>query len=109
MSGPTLSGNRCACPTCGELFSRQRAFDRHRVGSYAKPGEYQHSRRCLTPDEMAARGWQINAAGFWIMEPLDGAGRARKRAKGHRGATRAAPRLRKRRIGHDAAPSGGVS
>lgn len=77
MSRPRLTGNRCECPTCGELFSRTRAFDRHRIGAYAKPGEWKDSRRCLTPEEMTARGWQRNAAGAWVMQAFDAAGKAR--------------------------------
>jgi hypothetical protein len=40
------------CPTCGEPFQSQGLFDRHRVGRYV-PDE----RRCLTPEEMRAKGW----------------------------------------------------
>lgn len=92
MTGPKLSGSRCQCAACGEYFSRDRAFDRHRVGEYAKPGEWAHGRHCLTPAEMAARGWQRNAAGFWVMDALDAAGRARTRATEGRPATTVAPR-----------------
>lgn len=80
MSAPELGGRRCQCRACGECFSRERAFDRHRVGRYAKPGELHGARRCLTVAEITARGWQRNAAGDWIMERMDNAGRSRIRA-----------------------------
>lgn len=64
MTGPTLTGSRCQCPTCGEPFSSVREFDRHRIGTYAEPGEWAHNRRCMTPAEMDAAGWIRNARGF---------------------------------------------
>jgi len=65
-SGPALTGNRCQCPACLDLFNSPSIFDRHRVGDFAKAGELRHERRCLTAREMAARGWSRNGAGFWI-------------------------------------------
>lgn len=65
MTAPKLTGGRCQCPSCGLLFSSVREFDRHRVGDYAKPGQSQGNRRCLTVEELEARGWQTNARGFW--------------------------------------------
>jgi hypothetical protein len=50
---------------CGERFKSVTGFDRHRVG----PGE---ARRCLTPDEMRARGMTLNAHGQWITETREG-------------------------------------
>lgn len=41
------------CSVCGEPFQSQTLFDKHRVGKY-EPDE----RRCLTPDEMQAKGWR---------------------------------------------------
>ena len=70
---PKLTGNRCQCTACGEYFSRERVFDRHRVGDYGA------NRRCLTAVEMTARGWRRNDAGCWINDPLEAAGRARIR------------------------------
>lgn len=77
MIAPNLTGHACRCAACGEYFSRERAFDRHRIGSYAPPGQWQGSRRCLTVAGMMERGWRRNAAGCWTMEPLDAAGRSR--------------------------------
>lgn len=55
-----LTNNRCQCAKCGEFFNRVSTFDKHRVG------EFGVDRRCLTVDEMRAKGWQKNAAGFWV-------------------------------------------
>jgi hypothetical protein len=60
-----LTGNRCQCTVCGEHFNGVQPFDKHRAGRYAKPGEWQGNRRCLTVAEMEARGFIRNAAGFW--------------------------------------------
>lgn len=70
MTGPKLTGCRCQCRTCGDYFGSVVVFDRHRVGSYAKPGELTHNRRCLTPSEMQARGWVRNGRGFWIRDAM---------------------------------------
>lgn len=62
---PRVTGNRCQCPTCGGYFNGVQPFDMHRIGRYAKPGEWHGNRRCLAVAEMEARGWVRNAAGFW--------------------------------------------
>jgi hypothetical protein len=62
---PRLTGNRCQCPTCGGYFNGVQPFDKHRIGRYAKPGEWHGNRRCLAVAEMEARGFIRNAAGFW--------------------------------------------
>jgi len=66
MTGPDLTSGRCQCAGCGLPFTSTREFDRHRVGTYAKPGEVRGLRRCLTPTELEARGWRINPRGFWM-------------------------------------------
>ncbi|HEV8712666.1 MAG TPA: hypothetical protein VGX03_07560 [Candidatus Binatia bacterium] len=66
MTASALSGNRCECPACGLLFSSVREFDRHRVGTYAKPGAMHGNRRCLAVAELEARGWRTNPRGFWM-------------------------------------------
>lgn len=37
-----FGSRRCECPTCGELFSNEAAFDRHRRGAI-------DDRRCIAP------------------------------------------------------------
>lgn len=49
------------CGLCGEPFKSQRLFERHRVGPYHPPGV----RRCLTPEEMRAKGWEHNGR-TWV-------------------------------------------
>jgi len=56
---PRLTGNRCACTACGEYFSSERSFDRHRIGQFGT------DRRCMSADAMTADGWARNARGFW--------------------------------------------
>lgn len=60
-----LTGAKCQCSACGEFFNSVSMFDLHRVGSYAT---FAKDRRCLTADEMLAKGYLKNAAGFWISE-----------------------------------------
>jgi hypothetical protein len=55
-----LRGDRCRCPSCGQLFNSTRSFDEHRTGDYAV------ARRCLSTVEMLARGMRQNASGFWL-------------------------------------------
>lgn len=55
-----LSGDRNQCRGCGEFFNSTFAFDKHRTGDFGK------DRRCLTVDEMEAKGMSKNAAGFWV-------------------------------------------
>ncbi len=68
MTGPTLKGCRCQCAACGEYFGSERAFDRHRVGDYAAPGQWQGTRGCLALSDMLADGWVRSARGF-LLQP----------------------------------------
>jgi len=63
MIAHKLTGSRCRCTNCGELFNSASVFSRHRFGSL-KGGSV--NRQCLTVDEMIARGWVHNVRGFWI-------------------------------------------
>jgi hypothetical protein len=51
----------CECAACGELFNSEKPFAAHRVGDFDD-----NTRRCLTPAEMAAKGWSLNKRGMWI-------------------------------------------
>ena len=68
--GMKLSGDRNQCQGCKAYFNSTAAFDKHRVGTFGAPigdGTYMaHTRRCRTPEEMAAAGMSKNAADFWI-------------------------------------------
>jgi hypothetical protein len=59
-----LTGDRNQCPGCSEHFNSTFAFDKHRAGAFGK------DRRCLTPEEMEAKGMGKNSAGFWISSPM---------------------------------------
>ena len=50
---------RLVCPACQEDFGGRTTFRRHRVGGRGKP------KRCLTPDEMRARGMRLSERGRW--------------------------------------------
>ncbi len=65
MAGPNLTGRRCQCTACGDLFNSESAFDRHRVGDFAGLGGI-NTRRCLTTAELLAAGLSRNGAGAWI-------------------------------------------
>lgn len=60
MDTPTLTGQRNQCPTCGELFKSNAAFDKHRTGRFGI------DRRCRTVSEMESKGMSRNAKGYWI-------------------------------------------
>ncbi|HQR98138.1 MULTISPECIES: hypothetical protein [unclassified Polaromonas] len=55
-----LSGDRNQCQGCKEYFNSSFAFNKHRHGDHGI------DRRCMTVDEMQAKGMSKNAAGFWI-------------------------------------------
>ena len=56
----SLTGDRNQCQGCKAYFNSTFAFDKHRTGEHGK------DRRCLTADEMQAKGMSIDGAGFWI-------------------------------------------
>jgi len=58
-SGSDRSGGHCM--SCHQSFSAQGGFDKHRVGQYGI------DRRCLTTDEMTAKGWHLDGRGDWRM------------------------------------------
>jgi hypothetical protein len=61
-----LTGSRCLCRGCGQLFNSVTAFDRHRVDDRTRLPIV--TRRCLTPAEMQHIGMSLNSAEFWITE-----------------------------------------
>ena len=65
LSRRRLLGDHCQCSGppfggCGEHFNSTYAFDKHRTGD---PGTL--PRRCLSPDEMRAKGMVITD-GWWV-------------------------------------------
>jgi hypothetical protein len=55
-----LTGQRSLCRTCGVYFNSTAAFDKHRIGTHGV------DRRCMTVDEMLAKGMAQAASGFWV-------------------------------------------
>jgi hypothetical protein len=60
MKAKNLRGDRNQCPGCGQLFNSTIAFDKHRTGLHAG-----NARRCLSVDEMLAKGMVLREDGFW--------------------------------------------
>jgi hypothetical protein len=63
--GIALSGDRNQCGECGQLFNSTHAFEKHRTGSIGAP-DPADMRRCMSVEEMKARGMDRNEAGFWV-------------------------------------------
>lgn len=57
-----LTGQKNKCSICGSYFNSNLAFDKHRTGVYGL------DRRCLTHEEMRAKGMAIAKSGFWVTE-----------------------------------------
>ncbi len=74
---PKLSGDRNQCSSCLAYFNSITAFDKHRTG------KFDGSRRCLSTDEMLAKGLGKTNDGFWLspLKPEDRERLARVRAK----------------------------
>ena len=66
MTRRALTGGRCQCMECGLYFTGTREFDRHRAGNYARPGQWQGTRRCLAVVELKARRWRQDESGNWM-------------------------------------------
>lgn len=69
-----LTGQHNQCPSCGELFNSNAAFDKHRkpigwcVGIKPEVSRLldRFPRRCLSTEEMLAIDMQVNIQGFWV-------------------------------------------
>ena len=59
-----LRGDRNQCQGCKEYFNSTGAFEKHRTGQYGV------DRRCRTPEEMIAKGFSLNAGGYWIASKM---------------------------------------
>jgi hypothetical protein len=55
-----LTGQRSLCRSCGLYFKSTAGFDKHRTGTHGV------DRRCMTEDEMRAKGMARNGAGLWV-------------------------------------------
>lgn len=54
-----LRGDRNQCQGCKAYFNSTHAFEKHRTGDHGK------DRRCMTAQEMEAKGMVLGADGFW--------------------------------------------
>lgn len=57
-----LQGQKNQCQGCKRYFNSNFAFDKHRTGKHGK------DRRCMTEEEMTAKGMSMNARSFWVSE-----------------------------------------
>jgi hypothetical protein len=55
------------CGVCGSDFTGLSLFDAHRVGKHAYDfgPEHPDGRRCLSIEEMKAKGWKLDPRGRW--------------------------------------------
>ncbi len=58
------------CPACCETFNSQLPGDMHRVG-YSWESQGPDRRRCLSVEEMLARGMAKNSRGLWVSKLWD--------------------------------------
>ncbi len=55
------------CRGCHQMFTSLSAFDMHRTGKFERK-----MRRCLTEQDMLAKGMVQNAKGWWMRAAFDG-------------------------------------
>ncbi len=63
QTSAVLTGRRCQCPTCKEVFSTVANFDRHRKGRYGK------DRHCVNPADVGMVIRHIANGSIWTMPP----------------------------------------
>jgi hypothetical protein len=68
-----LAGSRCQCTACNQYFNSTGTFDEHRIGPYS-------NLRCLTTEQMTAKGWLVNEDGFWIRSQMSSEAKAIRKA-----------------------------
>lgn len=52
-----VGSNRCQCGACALYFGSVAGFTMHRIEG-----------RCLSTDEMLARGMSVNEKGYWVTQ-----------------------------------------
>lgn len=65
MTTLKVGKRRNQCSGCKVFFNSVTAFDKHRTGDYGV------DRRCMTADEMTAKGMSVNEAGYWIGSSME--------------------------------------
>lgn len=63
LTNGKLTGNRCKCVVCGEVFSTESNFNKHRVGQYG------FDRKCLNPASANLRIVSTSTGTIWKGEP----------------------------------------
>ena len=65
MTTLKVGKRRNQCSGCKVFFNSVTAFDKHRTGDYGV------NRRCMTVEEMIAKGMSVNEAGYWIGSSME--------------------------------------
>lgn len=60
-----LRGQKNQCQGCKKYFNSNTAFEMHRTGRHGI------DRRCMTEEEMTAKGMSMNARSFWVSKSND--------------------------------------
>jgi len=60
-----LRGQKNQCQGCKRYFNSNTAFEMHRTGRHGV------DRRCMTEEEMTAKGMLMNATSFWVSKSND--------------------------------------
>ena len=60
-----LRGQKNQCQGCKKYFNSNHAFEMHRTGRHGI------DRRCMTEEEMTAKGMSMNARSFWVSKSND--------------------------------------
>ena len=61
--------SKSLCTGCDRIFKSVGSFDKHRIGEYTLKSSM--PRRCLSEDEMRAKGMVQNEKGWWISSVYD--------------------------------------
>lgn len=75
ISKANLTGNRCQCPTCGEVFSTENNFNKHRKGKYGK------DRHCVSPEKVGLVLVMVKDGCLWKTASDDNLRRMIKRSR----------------------------
>ncbi len=73
--------SKSTCTGCQHVFNSIGVFDRHRIGEYQKTDGTPSTRRCLTTEQMRAKGLLQNAKGWWIGSEYDASIHQREEAE----------------------------
>lgn len=60
-----LTGKRCQCVVCGEVFSTEKNFDKHRKGDY-------DNRYFVDPAEVGLQVRETDKGNYWVVPAPEG-------------------------------------